>query len=354
MDYCFYSLSIPIEGFLRTAVYDLQTNDYFFVNNGIQEMVINTEESETIQQLIKERAIFEKPRQVAVSPISIEEYDYPSLVSNAIIEVDGSSTITELLNRLEMVNCYNVQWVYKGQSKDLYQFLENSINEIRHSPIKYCEIVLNEKDFNNVRPLLTRKGFPELGLIFLHSANSCSYLTANSERPHVICFDSDGSYDTHQYDKSIHFFVVNYLLYTESLRYNSYYNRKIFINLQGDVSVGPLSNKFLGNLYEQGFDWNTVLKQKDIKVIWELHKDKISVCKNCEFRHMCVDSRIPKKHSDGTEWYHNTECNYNPFIAKWKGEQGYKTLSESGIKVEEKGLSIDYEILNSVLSELYM
>src|SRR4030095_418953 len=126
MDYCFYSLSIPVEGFLRTSVYDLQTNDYFFVNNGIQEMITNTEESEVIQQLIKERAIFEKPGQIQVNSISAEEYDYPSLITNAIIEVDGSRTITELLNRLEMVNCYNVQWVYKGQSQDLYQFLENS------------------------------------------------------------------------------------------------------------------------------------------------------------------------------------------------------------------------------------
>lgn len=354
MDYCFYSLSVPVEGFLRTAVYDLQANDYFFVHNGVQDMITNTDLSETIQQLISERAIFEKPSRVQVKFISAEEYDYPSSITNAIIEVDGNKSIDDLLNHLEMLKCYNVQWVYKGKSSDLYQFLDNSIDKIQHSIIKYCEIVLDERDFNIVRPLLTRKRFPELGKIFLHSASSCSYSTNNSEQPHIIYFDSDGAYNTHQYNKSIHFFVVNYLLYMESLRYNSYYNRKIFINLLGNVSVGPLSDSFFGNVYEQGFDWSTVLERKDIKVIWELHKDMISVCKNCEFRYMCIDSRIPKKHSEGTEWYHDTECNYNPFIAKWKGEQGYKTLSESGIKVEEKGLSIDREIMESVLSELYL
>ena len=130
-------------------------------------------------------------------------------------------------------------------------------------------------------------------------------------------------------------------MYTESLHFNSYYNRKIFINLQGDVSAGPLCESFFGNVNEQGFDWNTVLKHKDVKEIWELSKDKISVCNNCEFRHMCVDSRVPQKHSNGTEWYHATECNYNPFIAKWKGDEGYKTLLESGITVEKEGLSID-------------
>ena len=354
MDYCFYSLNIPVEGFLRTAVYDLQTNDYFFVPNGISEMIVNTEGSETIDQLMQERALFEKPAMVTAAPISAEKYDYPSLVTNAIIEVDGKKTISGLLKHMEMLMCYNVQWVYKGDSKDLYQFLENSINEIQDSPIKYCEIVFHKRDFPGVRRLLTRKRFREMGRIFLHSAKTCGYFTANDERTHVIYFDSDGSYATDQHNKSIHFFTVNYLLYTESLHFNSYYNRKIFINLQGDVSTGPLCENFLGNIYEVGFDWNMLLKHKDVKEIWELSKCKISVCRNCEFRHMCVDSRIPQKHSNGTDWYHATECNYNPFIAKWKGDEGYKTLLESGITVEKEGLTINQETLNSVLSELYL
>ena len=62
MDYCFYSLNIPVEGSLRTAVYDLQTNDYFFVPNGISEMIVNKEKTETIDQLIQERAVFRSQR----------------------------------------------------------------------------------------------------------------------------------------------------------------------------------------------------------------------------------------------------------------------------------------------------
>ena len=140
-----------------------------------------------------------------VTPISTEKYYYPSLVTNAIIEVDGKKTIDGLLKHLEILMCYNVQWVYKGESKDLYQFLENSNHEIQNSPIKYCEIVFNKSDFNSVRQLLTRKGFPELGRIFLHSAKTCGYFAANAERPHVMYFDSNGSYDTDQQNKSIHF-----------------------------------------------------------------------------------------------------------------------------------------------------
>jgi len=54
---------------------------------------------------------------------------------------------------------------------------------------------------------------------------------------------------------------------------------------------------------------------------------------------MCVDSRVPLK-GDG-EWYHETECRYNPFISKWDDEPGYLNLSDSGITVSAAGNEIN-------------
>jgi len=68
--------------------------------------------------------------------------------------------------------------------------------------------------------------------------------------------------------------------------------------------------------------------------LWLIHKDLIDVCKDCEFRHMCVDSRLPIQRINGS-WYHKTECNYNPYIGKWKGTNKYKTLEECGIIVND-------------------
>jgi hypothetical protein len=46
---------------------------------------------------------------------------------------------------------------------------------------------------------------------------------------------------------------------------------------------------------------------------------------------MCTDSRIPIQTQDGT-WHFETECAYNPYLAKWKGEKGYQPLqSPAGI-----------------------
>lgn len=54
---------------------------------------------------------------------------------------------------------------------------------------------------------------------------------------------------------------------------------------------------------------------------------------------MCVDNRVPVKRKEN-EWYMETECNYNPYIAKWKGEKGYMTLLECDIQSNKKEFKI--------------
>ena len=46
----------------------------------------------------------------------------------------------------------------------------------------------------------------------------------------------------------------------------------------------------------------------------------------CEHRHMCVDSRTPLKGK--CFYFFKHECKYNPYIAKWQGEEGYITVEE--------------------------
>jgi hypothetical protein len=64
---------------------------------------------------------------------------------------------------------------------------------------------------------------------------------------------------------------------------------------------------------------------------------------------MCVDNRIPKQTKVGS-WYYETECNYNPYISKWKGEGGYKTLIECGIVSNENGFKINHKKLKQAFS----
>lgn len=99
--------------------------------------------------------------------------------------------------------------------------------------------------------------------------------------------------------------------------------------------------------------WINDAKTNLLEEFWHSPKTKTNICQNCEFRHVCIDNRLPKKREGDGMWYHTTECNYNPYIAKWKGEEGYRTLTECGVKSDETGFSIDHERIAKINEELW-
>lgn len=80
--------------------------------------------------------------------------------------------------------------------------------------------------------------------------------------------------------------------------------------------------------------------------------DAVEVCKDCEFRYVCV-TNIKRKKNQRNTLINTTECNYNPYIAKWKGEDGYRTLSECGVISNEHEFSIDHERIAKINEELW-
>ena len=67
---------------------------------------------------------------------------------------------------------------------------------------------------------------------------------------------------------------------------------------------------------------------------------------------MCVDNRLPYQRKNGN-WYHKKECNYNPYISKWKGEEGYHTIEACGVITNENGYYRDDERIASINKGLW-
>ena len=99
-------------------------------------------------------------------------------------------------------------------------------------------------------------------------------------------------------------------------------------------------------------DLKKIINTHAFQKYWFVHKDLCDICKHCEFRHMCVDNRIPFERTK-KEWYHKIECNYNPFIAKWEGESGYKTLEQCGVISNENIFFIDNDKIKQINLELW-
>ncbi|MBN1598339.1 MAG: hypothetical protein JW894_08595 [Bacteroidales bacterium] len=151
------------------------------------------------------------------------------------------------------------------------------------------------------------------------------------------------------FKKDVKQFITNLLLYSESLGYNTYLNRKLHIGSKGEIKNAPECDEIHGNIKEINKPQQIIriINSADFQKYWKVHKELIDVCKNCEFRHICTDNRIPQQRKDGT-WFHKIECNYNPFITRWEYEKGYASLNDSGVISNDRGLFINQSKLQRI------
>lgn len=348
----FHSLCIPVKGFFRTAIYDLQFGNFYVTNNQVWDNLIKRGDGAKIKELSFAKNIFMATADQRIYPMTKPEFDYPSSITNAIIEIDSAMDFGKLAEVLQEAFCYNIQIVACNPGLNA-AYIKNMTRIIHQSIFRHCELVISYEDYNQVKDLLKRSEFPELSFLCVYNSPANELKYANKEYPSILFSVDPFSYAIGKDAKSLDLFRINPVLYAESLKFNTYYNRKIFIDRNGMIKNGPLANEVYGNIYTN-HSWKELLKNAEFKKLWKIKKDSISVCKACEFRHMCTDARIPGQHTKSNQWYHTTECNYNPYIAKWKGERGYVSLAASGVTVKRKGIFINRDLLFRTLEDIYV
>jgi hypothetical protein len=146
-------------------------------------------------------------------------------------------------------------------------------------------------------------------------------------------------------------FSISKKNYIESLKYNTYLYGKLYVNSHGDVFNSPCSDRLITNIRKDDFSESIrefFYQSSEIK----LSNDFCDVCKDCEYRNVCVSARIPVMRGN-REGYFEGECNYNPYIGKWDWEIGYSSLSECGVTSDKFGFRIDKKVLKHKIKELW-
>lgn len=101
--------------------------------------------------------------------------------------------------------------------------------------------------------------------------------------------------------------------------YNTCLTGKIAVTTNGRVTPCIFSrNETLGNVRDQELE--EILQSQTVKETWELTKDKVLVCKDCEYRYACFDCRPLAVNSNYGKNYSNApdpRCTYNPYSGEW-------------------------------------
>jgi hypothetical protein len=131
---------------------------------------------------------------------------------------------------------------------------------------------------------------------------------------------------------SIENFVLESDTVLESFNYNTFYNRRLMVNQKNYQKIEALL-ALKKPLLELSKKINKLQPSFDL---WEITKSKIAICRDCEYRKICVDSINIELNND--YYVRVVECPYNPYIAKWNTEEGHQTVPESiadGVVSEE-------------------
>lgn len=321
-----YASCIPVKGAMRSVIYDLERNRFDLIPNILYHLLkeknkrikkkILSKIPEDIQDeyfdflvgkdyLIPERCAEE----IDLKPIDLS-WEYPAKINNAIIFLNDLSDYLkkELLDQFEDNGCCHYQIIIKSQIPPDNVFKLLSLFKGRLT--KKIELFLPyNKELEQLADVSFFMKYPFCQTLVMY--NSPHNKTTKGLFFYLIyakgeLYDSPGNY-------SLFFPTVKH--FAEAQNHNTYYNRKIIIDEKGFYMLGIHDSTRYGNVKDLGL--SELISLEDYTRYWYVNKDKVEVCKDCEFRYMCIDSRLPVKNIETGLFYFNNKCSYSPYTCKW-------------------------------------
>ncbi len=365
-----FSDALIVEGYNRSTIIDLTRKDYYFIpcewgrfieffeGKAIIELESSAEQSSEIQemyQFLLEKELFFITKYPERFPAIDLVWKNPSIITNIVW--DYSDAFKSQV--LDLVEVLNIKAMHLRFTKyETLEVIQDMMLYFEYSGLKTIEVSCNfdSKLTIEMWAELVKK-HQRLTLIIVFSSPQEKIEFFDNQKQHAIIQTLSKMHFTHDVVKSnVHpaSFRVNHELFIESNSYNSYTNGKLYLNNLGQVTscvedeniFFSMSDKMTSNSIK------SLLSSEEFRSVSNVSKSLLDICRHCEFRHMCVDNRLPYKRSKN-EWYHKIECNYNPYICKWRGEEGYLTLAECGVVSNEHGFSIDHDKIAAINKELW-
>ena len=327
-----FSCCIPVKGASRSIICDLQRNSFEFIPNDLYNIInlfpnmsifsikekYNNKFDETIDKYIEfladnEFGFYCSKDELVFFPELNLEWDYPARITNAIVDLNKSSsyTLSNVFQQLEILNCKDIQ-IRIFDVLD-YDQIEKIISYTDGSRIKSIELLISYNKNITYKDLFTLSNkYTRIKTIVIHSSHKDEILR-DQQRIYFIPIQYRKRKIISEQDcgrVSVKDFSINNEMFTESLKFNTCLNRKISINTEGEIKNCPSLEKSFGNI--ENVKLKDVCKMDEFKKLWDINKDKIKVCKDCEFRYICTDCRAYIKDKDDI-YSKPMKCGYDPY-----------------------------------------
>jgi SPASM domain peptide maturase of grasp-with-spasm system len=258
-------------------------------------------------------------------------FQLPEVVSNAIIEYNNQNySINDALYKLSNIKCKNIELFLKNNVK--LNNLFNVLDYINKQELNFWNISIFINHEENKEEVDYRKLLDNKRISFMVVYNfKYDKKILNSES--ILCFTTQNLNNRNTcgiFNEDI--FSINIQHYTESLNHNSCLHKKISIDVDGNIRNCPSMPQSFGNIKDTTLE--EALNHLDFKKYWNVTKDMIAVCKDCEFRHICTDCRAYTERThfgEDIDLSKPLKCGYNPYTNEWV-EWSTNPLKEKAIE----------------------
>lgn len=245
------------------------------------------------------------------------EFSLPNEITNAYLEVNDLNCLSKISDSLSNLGAEHIVIYYdKFLNVDNFEFIEKIF---QNSTITSVEIFSLYND--SINEVLIEK-FDSLckrvySLVFYNCKNipfkfkdkyrfTIKFVKQNIE------INSCGKVN-------LEYFNTNLPKVLEAINHNSCLYKKISVDKNGNIKNCPAMPQSFGNINHITLE--QALNHNDFKKYWNLTKDEIEVCKDCEFRNICTDCRAFTEQTNfnisGLDISKPLKCGYNPYTGQW-------------------------------------
>lgn len=326
---CFKNLHVTI-GAKRSLIVDSQRNKLHFIPNFLAKLLLQRKivfnkvlakngKSEQDQAIIEEYFEYLLENEIIFAVEPALQNSFPPLnqlflsdskLENAIIEYEGNLLIlTDAIEQIVSLGCQNIEVRFLADS-----FNQDVLAQCLRMGVKNLFLTANyqsEFSLSFFKDLVTR--FPIIQRVFIGGAAMESYDLVNDSTQ--IIYTKDLYHPEEQCGTcGPNTFNLHQLHILESRSYNTCMNKKISIRFNGEICNCPSMKSNFGNINSTRI--YDVLQNPEFSKLWEIKKDQIKICKDCEFRDICTDCRAYLQ--DPKDLFSKPlKCGYNPLTNAW-------------------------------------
>jgi SPASM domain peptide maturase of grasp-with-spasm system len=323
-----YSCCIPVSGIKRAVICDLQRDKIYPIPLVLYKILNYTQKGKSILEIKNE---FEENQYRYIDDyfdhlsnldcgffsdtfqqlpkINFNNYYDPKPISNAIVDF---STISEhdfskIILELSHLKCEALEMRFYKEMPISNLTLLLSITD--GSTLRSIEILVKyDMSYSTDNIIKLRKQYSRLRKLTLFEAYSNKIL----EHPDIYIIYAKQSVLSEKCCGNVSpwYFIAKTENFIEAKKFNSCLNRKLSIDQHGNIKNCPSMKFSYGNI--KNVSLLDVVNQKDFSSIWNISKDKIQICKDCEYRYVCQDCRAYVV-DDQNIYSKPIKCTYNPY-----------------------------------------